>query len=501
MKGRRRAIVSAVLATIGLAFLVAPASPAQAGSLARGLQSAVRATSFDEVVDFGSVDDACPYQSWCPSPAPTIASLPNVDVAVIELGRDGRARTAANVLLSRDHPEGLVVPIDRNLGAGAVRFRRWDIDRWNGGTFASDGTQTTTKGWADNPPRTAVDDIVAGREQAAVEFMSPYPASLFKLLVAFHTLRLADRGTLDLQARYAYDPAGGCGGAAPGSETNRQWLDWMITSSNNRAACALLKQLHGLGEVAGMNAELAELGLGTLQVNGTSALTGGIWQPGQIHMTALDTARLLWLIEGGPGVLWNRPDGRAVTARLLSDSSRALLRQLLAEQGFNVALSTTNFCGLEYPGPGLPQQIAERWIDPDDGTVTVEGIPHGQDVRPCNAAAEVTFAHKTGLTYNYGSDAGIVRSLPGKPGRRYVIAFLSNLGYRYSDARFATSKALPCFGLGVCYTEKIAQLGKRVDDLLRGGRLTEEQATGRSGSTPDPRTGEARRRSIERTGG
>jgi hypothetical protein len=275
----------------------------------------------------------------------------------------------------------------------------------------------------------------------------------------------------------------------------------MITSSNNRAACALLKQLHGLGEVAGMNAELAELGLGTLQVNGTSALTGGTWQPGQIHMTALDTARLLWLLEGGPGVLWYRPDGRPVTARVLSDSSRALLRQLLAEQGFDVALSTTNFCGLEHPGRGIPQRIAERWIDPGDGTVTVEGIPYGQDVRPCNAAAEVSFAHKTGLTYNYGSDAGIVRSLPGRPRRRYVIAFLSNLGYRYGDARFATSTTLPCFGLGVCYTEKIAQLGKRVDDLLRGGRLTEEHSAGRSDATPDPRTGEARRRSIGRTGG
>jgi hypothetical protein len=501
MKSRRRAIVSAVLAAIGLAFVAPPASLAQATSLERGLLSAVQATSFYDVVDFGPVDDACPYQSWCPTPAPGIAHPPNVDVAVIELGPDGRARRAANVLLSRDYPEGLVVPIDRNLGASAVRFRRWDIDRWNGGTFASDGTQTTTKGWEDNPPHTAADDIVAGREQAPFAFMAPYPASLFKLLVAFHTLRLVDRGILDLEAGYAYDPAGGCGDAAPGTETNRRWLDWMITSSNNRAACALLKQLHGLGEVAGMNAELAELGLGTLQVNGTSALHGGTWQPGQIHMTALDTARLLWLIEGGPGVLWNRPDGHPVTARLLSDSSRALLRRLLAEQGFNVALSTANFCGLEYPSPGIPQRIAERWIDPDDGTVTVEGIPHGQDVRPCNAAAEVSFAHKTGLTYNYGSDAGIVRSLPGKPRRRYVVALLSNLGYRYSDARFATSTALPCFGLGVCYTEKIAQLGKRLDDLLRGGRLTEREAGRLQGATPDPRTGEARRRSIERTGG
>jgi hydroxyacylglutathione hydrolase len=133
-------------------------------------------------------------------------------------------------------------------------------------------------------------------------------------------------------------------------------------------------------------------------------------------MTALDTARLLWLVEGAPGVLWRRPDGGPVTARVLSDASRAVLAQLLAEQGFNVVLSTTNFCGLGYPSPGIPQRIAERWVDPGDGTVTVEGMPYRRDVRPCNAAAEVTFAHKTGLTYNYGSDAGIVRPLPASPG-------------------------------------------------------------------------------------
>jgi hypothetical protein len=110
-------------------------------------------------------------------------------------------------------------------------------------------------------------------------------------------------------------------------------------------------------------------------------------------------------------------------------------------------------------------------------------------------------SHKTSLTYNYGSDAGIVRSLPGKPRRRYVIAFLSNLGYRYGDAQFATSKTLPCFGLGACYTEKVAQLGKRVDDLLRGARPTEQEARRLGEATPDPRTGEARRRTIERTSG
>jgi hypothetical protein len=463
----RRRVIGAVLAVLGLA-LVAPATAlARPSSLQRGLLEAVRAVRLDEVVDFGPVDDACPHESWCQVPAAAISTPPNVDVAVIELDRSGRARRAADVLVSRDYPSGVLVPIDRSRGTTAVRFRRWDIDRWNGGTFGPDGVQTSAKGWSDNPPRTGADDIVADREQAPFEFMAPYPASLFKLLVAFHTLRLADRGILDLAAAYPYDPAGGCGGAAPGTATNRGWLDAMITSSDNRAACALLKELHGLGEVDAMNAELRDLGLGTLQVNGTSPLTGGSWQPGQIHMTALDTARLLWLIEGAPGVLWRRPDGGRVTAAVLSDGSRALLRQLLAEQGFNIALSTANTCGRDYPSPGIPQRIADRWIDPNDGTVTVEGIGYGQDVRPCNAAAEVTFAHKTGLTYNYGSDAGIVRSLPGAPPRRYVVALLSNLGYRYADERFATSPALPCFGVGVCYTEKIAQLGKLIDDLLR----------------------------------
>jgi beta-lactamase class A len=422
-------------------------------------------------------------------------------VAVIELRPDGRATRAADVLLSRDYPNGLLVAIDRHLAASAVRFRRWDIERWNGGTFASDGVQTSAKGWNDNPPRTPADDIVAGREMAPFQFMAPYPASLFKLLVAFHTLRLVDRGTLHLDAPYAYDPAGGCGRAAPGTQTTRGWLDAMITASDNRSACALLKQLHGLGEVDGMNAELRELGLGTLQVNGTSPLTGGTWQPGEIHMTALDTARLLWLVAGAPGVLWTRPDGRPVTGAVLSDSSRALLAQLLAEQGFNVALSTTNFCGLDYPSAGIPQRIADRWVDPGTGTVTVEGIPYGRDVRPCNSAAEVTFAHKTGLTYNYGSDAGIVRSLPGVPSRRYVVALLSNLGYRYGDQRFATSPALPCFGVGVCYTEKIAQLGKRIDDLLRGRRLLVQDVRARLGGQIARRTGEARRRAMKRTGG
>ena len=476
----RRAMIVGACVTVGSVLAVVPAAVAKTDSLDRDLLGAVRSVDFGEVIDFGPVDYACPQASFCPSPAPRIAHPPNVDMAVIELGRHGRARAAANVLLSRDYPNGLRVPIDPQLGTTAVRFRRWDIDRWDGGTFAGDGTQTSVKGWKDDPALTAADDIVDGRERAPYELMSPYPASLFKLMIAFHTLRLVDRGALDLDADYTYNPVGGCAGAAAATKSNRRWLKAMITASDNRAACALVKQLHRLDEVEGMNEELHGLGLGTLQFNGSSPKTGGVWQPGQIHMTALDTARLLWLIEGAPGVLWRAPDGRRVTARVLSRRSRRLLKRLLVQQGFNDQLSTSNWCGRDYPAAGIPQRVAKRWIDPHDGTVSVADKHYGRDVRPCNATAEVTFAHKTGFTYNYASDAGIVRSLPGKPRRRYIIAFLSNLGQRYGDPRFAAAAELPCDDPGVCYTEKIAQLGKRVDKLLTRTGPSRHRRPGRS---------------------
>jgi hypothetical protein len=437
--------------------------------LTLGLLRDVDAVGFDDVLDFGPVEGACPGADWCPVPAPRVANTPNVDVAVIELDRRGRPVRAANVLLSRDFPRGFAVPLDRNLAATHVRFREWDIDRWNGGTFsADDGSRLTTTGWRDDPPLTADDDIAPPRGRARADFMSPYPASLFKVLVAFHTLRMADAGIGELDDPYAYRPTGGgCpGGTTAGDRTVREWLDAMITYSSNQATCALVKQIHDLDQMDDLNSGLAALGLETLQVNGTSPTSGGNWTPGLIHMTAMDTARLLLVVAGGPGTLWRAPDGTRVTADVLSPASRELFRGLLAEQGFHEVLSTTNWCGLDHPAPGIPASVAERWVDPVTGTVTVEGIPYGQDVRPCNETAEVTFAHKTGLTYNYGSDAGIVRSRPGERHRHYVVAVVSNLGYRYADERFADAATLPCFDPGVCYTARFARLGALVDDRL-----------------------------------
>ncbi|ATB30177.1 serine hydrolase [Melittangium boletus] len=418
-------------------------SPARSRTLEKQLLGAVRAVGFEQVLDWRRQGQR-------------IAHPPNVDVAVIELDAKGRPVAAANVLLSRDYPQGRGVPIEaKTLGTRAVRFTRWDLDRWNGKT-----------GWADAG---ADADVVPGREGAALRFMAPYPASLFKILIAYGVLRQVDRGGLTLDTPYHFTN----GKEERGERPLRGWLDPMITESNNGATEALVKWLHERGAMAKLNADLAELGLGTLQVNGTSPVTGRSWQPGSIHMTALDTARLFLLINGGPGTLWKTPRGRAVTAAELSDTSRTFLKKLLAEQGFAEGLSSTVVCGDPNARPGLPVAEPSRWLD-GEGTATVGTNAFKRDTRPCNAAAQVEFLHKTGQTENYGSDAGIVRALPGHPPRHYVIAFLSNLGYRYYDAGVAGTanfqdeeNGFPRVVTGIHFTQTIADLGRRVDEVMK----------------------------------
>ncbi len=433
--------------------------------LETALLQAVREAHFEGVIYFGAGNEERPVKAHPGLPARPVAHPPNVNVAVIQLDADGRLVDRAYVMLSRDYPTGLIVPLGNNLGADSVRFLRWDIVRSDGGTFSSeDGHPLTTKGWTNHPPLTAADDLVPDRTSAPYQFMAPYPASLFKSMVAFHVMRMVDAGKITLDTEYDYAVAG----EKPEPRKIRDWLDPMITVSDNHATHALLKMLHDQHEIDPLNREFRELNLPTLQINATDPKTGRGWNTAQINLTAWDIARLFWLIDGGAGEFWQEADGKPVTAGILSDASRAYLKRLLTEQAFNDCLTTANFPGAKNVRPGIPSRVAERWINPTNGHVTVEGQDYGVDIRAANAQAEVTFAHKTGLTFNYGSDAGIVTSLPGKPFRHYIIAFVANLGHRYADAVFATRTNFPAFDAvsPIAYTQRIPALGKAMDEAV-----------------------------------
>jgi hypothetical protein len=235
----------------------------------------------------------------------------------------------------------------------------------------------------------------------------------------------------------------------------------MITVSKNESTCALIKLLHDHQAMDSLNQEFVDLGLEMLRLVGTDPNTGGRW--GGSNMNALDTAKLLLLINGGAGTLWRAPDGTPVTKSVLSDSSRSFFLTMLGEQGLNQVLSTTNWCGRAYPAPGIPQLTPERWINPTDGTMTIDGRVYGQDVRPCQATAEVTYAHKTGFVDTSGNDAGIVKSLPGKDQRNYIVVIQSNLGDRYIDVN---RPADPPGIYPVVYTEKYGKLGLAIDTFV-----------------------------------
>jgi hypothetical protein len=373
--------------------------------------------------------------------AAPIFQQPQINATVLELNNAGRVTGSGSVLMSPQYPHGVVVPLDANLHTTDVRWRQWD-----------------DAGWYANHAQGTI-DVVPGREAASLDFMLPYPASTLKLMVNFGVLRLVDQGVVGLDDTYQYQPetfSSLCGEAT--SNTVRNFIDKSLTQSSNEASCALIKLLWDHGAIDPLNQQFQDLGLETLHLAGTRPGNGGRWS-NEITMSSIDTAKLLTLINGGTGTLWTTPSGTPVKRDVLSDASRQLFLSELGQQGWNWMLSTTNFCGAAYPAAGIPQVTADRWMGAD-GTMTVAGNKFGQDVRPCNQRAQVTYAHKPGWTNNSGTDAGIVKSLPGKPGRHYVIAVYSNLGDQYQDPGRPVT---PTGTTPVEYTEKFAKFGAAVD--------------------------------------
>lgn len=438
---------------------------AESTRLSKGLAAALRDAGFGDLVDFNDVV----YGEAQPAYA-----LPNVDVAVIELGSKGKVRGAANVVYDRDSPNGFRVRInERALSTRGVQFSQWNGEQWD-----------SQAAWDAGPTS---DEILVSPKVTTKQYMIAYPASVLKLMVGYSILRLVDKGKLSLGETItyhnrngescAYGPSNPTGQEPPpkangAQDSLRSWMNQMITVSDNFATCVLLQTVYDQGNLNAANRHFRAIGLNTFRMFPSQPEVGSGWSSGQMTMGALDTSRLLLIVNGTPGHLW-RANGRAIKAnQLLAPRSQRYFKSVLSQQSFNEVLNPVNLCGSSDAVQGIPSTVAERWIDPDTGNVvTYDGdlvLDFGYDVRPCLETAEVDFMHKTGLVSFAGSDAGIVRALPGQDGRRYIVSVFSNVGYRFGDPDWATSDPNACEDAPyVCYSRAFGRLGASVDTLVK----------------------------------
>lgn len=353
--------------------------------LAEALRVAVRAQRFEATPDG--------LQGGAP-----LGLMPSIDLAVVLFPRDGAKPVCANVLFSREHPEGLVARFEPGFGAvGNIGFHA-DVRDAAGDSFAwlpgADWQRIAFPAWFGRGPR----------------FVAPYPASLLKMMVAVGIARLVDEARSDWAL-----PLPHAGQTRPVGD----WLFDMITVSSNEATTALVAHLHARGAIrreggVEVHNELHELfaaqGLPGLMLANTQA--DGGWGNaagagvGQIQMTAWDALRLIWALDA---------DAPPARPALVSPASRARLRAALDAQQHQHVLSSGGLRALS------------GWV---------EGIP----------MPPARFAHKTGNTQNYASDAGIVHD----GALHYLIAVTTSLGSRYApQPGAATTWKLPALGATV----------------------------------------------------
>jgi Beta-lactamase enzyme family len=335
-----------------------------------------------------------------------LAHFPSIDLALVVFPPQGPP-VWANVLFSREHPQGLMGAIPSDTSE--LRHIRFDRDvqgAWQGQSGVSVAWLPTSD-W-----RTL--SFMPLHGQGPHRFVVPYPASLLKLMVAVGVGLAVDRGLAEW----------------PDSDMRA-----MITVSDNAATDRCVALLHRAGVLGLLHEQFARFGLPTLRLERTTAAGG--WRNGDgsgvghIHMTAWDTVRLLWLLDAAaPPAPWLGAAERATP--LLQAPTRQRLVALLAAQELSEILSSES------------QRAAPGWMP---------GIP-----------PSAGFAHKTGTTQNYGSDAGL---LTGDV--KAIVAVISNLGSRYAPQGkgcedCATTWRLPALGAAL---HRIALLASQAAPDLR----------------------------------
>ncbi len=354
-------------------------------ALANALLAAMRAQ------DFGATLDNAHQVGGKPA---AMRHFPSIDLAVARFA-PGAQPLWANVLFSREHPKGLAAQIGER--ARPVRGIQFDADQ-------RDASGTSVAWQTDSDWQRLTWLPLYAPMVGSARFVAPYPASLLKLMVAVGVALAVD------EKKIAW------------SDIDKT-LEQMIVVSSNEATTELVAVLHQHGWLAAssspmnsrLNQHFVALGLPTLQINSTTPrggwLNGDGAGVGQIHMTAWDTVRLLWLLDAqAPPAPWLASS----VPPLLSDTTRERLRAVLQRQQLDEILSS----GALRDVPG--------WV---------AGLPDAP-----------AFAHKTGTTENYASDAGIVRT----GNYHYIVAVLTNLGSRYApDDRCATTWRLPALGAAI----------------------------------------------------
>jgi hypothetical protein len=370
--------------------------------LAELLRAAVQALHFEQAPDA--------LQGGAP-----VGVHPSIDLAVAAFPVGG-APVWANVLFSREHPQGLVADIAADAGpVRNIAFVADPLDAQGRSAAWLPGSDWDTLRW----------EPLAG--EGPQRFVAPYPASLIKLMVLVGVARLVDQGRSHWRQLLSFE-----GEARPVGD----WAYDMTVVSCNRSTSALVAHLHGCGALGPQRNELHEtfeaLGLRTLRLDRTRP--DGGWRNGdgagvgRRQMTAWDCLRLLWLLDpDAPPAPWLKAgseSGQGQGTVLLGESLAHVLL-CLREQRLHHILSSGTVRG--QPG----------WI---------EGLPARL---PGTQGGSVLFAHKTGNTENYSADAGIVRGIA--PARRhYLIALTSSLGSRYApSAACATDWRLPALGAAI----------------------------------------------------